>query len=92
MGNAMSKVIDSGVALLFAGAIGYVVYWAVGLVLAVYCLKRVWFPTPERLRWLSSPERVKALNEMRKREDDEEFNQRVHRYGYGAYLRDDEKG
>jgi len=78
----MLKIMDTFLALLAGVSVGFFLHWVLGVALAAYCLKRIFFPNPEALVKTPSAERKKALEDMRRREDEEEFDQRFFRYGF----------
>lgn len=85
------KIMDSLMALFLAVVVGFFTHWLVGMAIGAYCLTRIFFPKPAALTPIVSPARQKALEEMRRREDEEEFDQRFFQYGvYGSHLRDDD--
>jgi len=90
MRNIILKMVDTCLALFVGISFGFFLHWVLGVALTTYCLKRIFFPSPETLIQTPSAERKKALEDMRRREDEEEFDQRSFRYGaFGSHLRDD---
>lgn len=91
MRKVVLKTMDSLMALFLAVVVGYFTHWLLGLAIGAYCFTRIFFPKPAALAPINSPVRQKKLEEMRRREDEEEFDQRFHHYGvYGSHLDDDE--
>ncbi len=80
------KIMDSLMALFLAVVVGFFTHWLVGMAIGAYCLTRIFFPKPAALVPINSPEKQKALEEMRKRDDEEEEMQRLHRYGSYDFL------
>jgi len=90
MRKVVLKIMDSLMALFLAVVVGFFTHWLVGMAIGAYCLTRIFFPKPAALAPASSPARHKKLEEMRRREDDEEFDQRFFQHGvFGSHLRDD---
>jgi len=84
------KIMDSLMALFLAVVVGFFTHWLVGMAIGAYCLTRIFFPKPAALAQINSPARQKKLEEMRRREDDEEFDQRFFQHGvFGSHLNDD---
>lgn len=75
-------------ALLLAVVVGFFTHWLVGMAIGVYCLIRIFFPKPAALAPINFLAKQKALENMRKRDDEEEDMQRLHRYGSYEYLRE----
>jgi len=78
----MLKIMDTFLALFVGVSAGFFLHWMLGIALAAYCLKRIFFPSQKVPVQTPSSERQKALEDMRRREDEEEFDQRFFRYGF----------
>jgi len=90
MRKVVLKIMDSLMTLLLAVMVGFFTHWLVGMAIAAYCLTRIFFPKPVVLAPINSPARQKKLEEMRKRENEEEFNQISFQYGiHGSHLDDE---
>ena len=90
MRKIVLKIMDSLMALFLAVVVGFFTHWLVGMVIGVYCITRILFPKPAMLAPINSLAKQKALEDMRKRDDEEEDMQRLHRYGSYEYLREDD--
>ncbi|MCF6217696.1 MAG: hypothetical protein L3J94_02865 [Gammaproteobacteria bacterium] len=84
MRNIILKIIDACLALFVGISVGFFLHWVLGVALTIYCLKRIFFPRPETRIQTPSFERKKALEDMRRREDKEEFDQRFFDMGFLA--------
>ena len=85
------KIMDSLMALLLAVVVGFFTHWLVGVAVGVYFATWILFPKPATLTPVNSSERQKRLEQMWRKEDEEESEQRFHHYGvYGSHLDDDE--
>jgi len=82
MRNIILKIVDTCLALFVGISVGFFLHWVLGAALTTYCLKRIFFPSPETPIQTPLSERKKALEDMRRREDEEEFDQRFFRYGF----------
>jgi len=90
MRKVILKTMDLLMALLLAVVVGFFTHWLVGMAIGAYCLTRIFFPKPAALAPINSPARQKKLEEMRKRENEEEFNQISFQYGiHGSHLDDE---
>jgi len=84
------KIMDSLMALFLAVVVGFFTHWLVGMAIGAYCFTRLFFPKPAALAPVRSPARQKKLEAMRKRENEEEFNQVSFQYGiHGSHLDDE---
>jgi len=84
------KIMDSLMALFLAVVVGLFTHWLVGMAIGAYCFTRIFFLKPAVLAPINSPAKQKALEEMRKRDGEEEDMQRLHRTGSYEYLREDD--
>jgi len=89
MRNITLKIMDSLMALFLAVVVGFFTHWLVGMAIGAYCFTRIFFPKPAALAPVVSPERKKALEQFRRRENEEDDHQRSGQYGAYEYLSED---
>lgn len=89
MRNITLKIMDSLMALFLAVVVGFFTHWLVGMAIGAYCLTRIIFPKPAALAPSTLPERKKALEQFRRRENEEDDHQRSGQYGAYEYLSED---
>lgn len=83
----MFKLIDAMLALLIVTILGVFTHWIIGMALGFYCMKRIYFPGSDK--WVVSSEKQKALDELKKSEQERAHHQRFFQYGiHGSHLQD----